>query len=118
SSILATTNLYGLGINLKDGAVHTVNITSNGVDLQVSIDSTPVASASGLNLASLSPATVGFGARTGGATERHDILNWTFACVAGNTPTVTNTPTMTPTRTNTPTRTPTNTPTPTNTATL
>src|SRR5207237_186552 len=67
-----------------------------------SIDGAPVVSATGLSLASISPATVGFGARTGGSAERHDILSWSFTCVGGNTPTPTNTATPTYTSTSTP----------------
>src|SRR5207244_12305939 len=78
--VVAQTDLNTLGIKMKNGLAHTVNITSNGSGVQVSIDSIVVASASGLNLASLSPATVGFGAHAGAFTERHDILNWSFAC--------------------------------------
>src|SRR5439155_5863591 len=85
-SVVAQTDLNTLGINMKSGLAHTVNITSGGTTIQVSIDSIFVASATALNLASISPATVGFGAHTGAFTERHDILSWSFACGTCSSP--------------------------------
>jgi hypothetical protein len=79
-------DLSSTPIQMKDGNVHNVAISYNGSALSMSIDSYPIFN----NLAvSLSPgvdangnAYVGFGARTGGYYENHDVLRWTFAPVA------------------------------------
>jgi hypothetical protein len=82
------------GINLSDGEVHTAAIDYADGTVNVSIDSRPIVSANDIDLASISPAVVGFGARTGGAHENHDILDWSFeantAPVAKDQPVTTN----------------------------
>ncbi|MBS1796063.1 MAG: CSLREA domain-containing protein [Acidobacteria bacterium] len=65
--------------NLSDGAAHTVklNVSASGQAVLL-LDGAIVITATGVNLSGLSPAYAGFGARTGGSAETHDILNWSF----------------------------------------
>lgn len=78
-------DLSSTPIQMKDGNVHNVTITYDGAAFSMSIDCFSIFN----NLAvSLSPgvdpsgnAYVGFGSRTGGAYENHDVLNWTFTSV-------------------------------------
>ena len=71
-------------VDFRDGAVHTAHVDYAPGELTVYIDNytTPVISAQVNLQTSLALANgrawVGFTAATGGATENHDILSWTF----------------------------------------
>lgn len=65
-------------INLSDGQVHTANIEYSAGTVAVSIDGNQVTSTNNIDLGSISPATVGFGAFGGVYTENHDILSWSW----------------------------------------
>jgi Legume lectin domain/Bacterial Ig domain/Immunoglobulin domain len=82
-------DLTGTPINLSDGNVHTAQITYDGAGLSVSIDDVAAIENFPVSLDHVldadGAAWVGFGARTGGAWERHDILNWSF-CTLTNGP--------------------------------
>ena len=98
---------YSLGsvtpaIDMSDGAVHTVKIAYDGVNLDVYLDDlvTPVLTVAwdfttggtyagggavgGMNLQGGTSAYVGFTAAAGGAWENHDIHSWSFG-YAGTT---------------------------------
>lgn len=68
-----------LPINLKDGNAHTATVSLIGGTFTLALNSQTVITQTGVNLGAASPAYVGFAARTGGATENHDILSWLFA---------------------------------------
>lgn len=76
NAVVAKTSPFG--ININDGAVHTVKITLTGSTLSVYFDEniTPIAFASGINLDSR--AYVGLASRTGVWSENYDILGWSF----------------------------------------
>ena len=75
-------DLAGTGINLKDGNVHTALVQYDGAALSVTLDNQAIISAYPISISnavdSAGQAWVGFSARTGGAWEQHDILNWSF----------------------------------------
>ena len=80
---IAQTDLSPLGINLKDGTVHSARITFDGTGVTVWLDNVSVL----MNVAvpGMQPGTdssgqgwVGFTAATGAAWENQDILDWTF----------------------------------------
>ncbi len=68
-----------LPFNLKDGAVHTAEISLSGGSFTLRLDGTTVITQTGVSLSAISPAYAGFAARTGGSAENHDILSWSFA---------------------------------------
>jgi hypothetical protein len=75
-------DLNGTGIILKDGNIHSATLNYGNGNLSMIIDGISIFSNVALDL---SPGTdafgnsfVGFGARTGLATENHDILSWTM----------------------------------------
>ena len=81
---IAARDLNSDGIFMKDSQVHTATISYVPGDLDIVIDGIAVLSNVGVDLATagaLIPSGktyVGFGARTGGATENHDILTWDY----------------------------------------
>lgn len=79
----AQTNTVPFGINLKDGAVHTVRVTFDGTVMNVWIDGKRLlanVALPGLKMATDSNGYgwVGFGGFTGWGWENQDILSWTF----------------------------------------
>jgi hypothetical protein len=83
ASYQSTYNLDGTPINLKDGNIHSATLNYNGHTLSMAIDGISIFSGIGISLANATDpggsSFVGFGARTGLATENHDILSWSFA---------------------------------------
>lgn len=82
---VATSDLNGVGINLSDSGTHTARVIYSPNNLNLIIDGNTVLSNVGVTLSSSNglvsgtgSAYVGFGARTGGATENHDIKTWSF----------------------------------------
>ncbi|MCX6928298.1 MAG: L-type lectin-domain containing protein, partial [Verrucomicrobia bacterium] len=80
---VAQTDLTPLGINLKDGNVHSARVTFDGTAMTVWLDNVQVLT--NVPVPGLSMATdtngygwVGFGAFCGANYETHDILSWTF----------------------------------------
>lgn len=83
-------------VNMSDGAIHTLRVLHSGEQVEVFLDdmTTPIVSAAhsfstggtyiggatvgGLDLANGSSAWVGFTASTGGVSEDHDVLSWSF----------------------------------------
>jgi hypothetical protein len=82
ASYKSTYDLDGTGINLKDGNIHSATLAYGGGSLSMIIDGISIFNNVALDLAHGTDATgnsfVGFGARTGLATENHDILSWTM----------------------------------------
>jgi len=82
ASYKSTYDLDGTGINLKDGNIHSATLTYSGANLSMIIDGISVFSNVALDLShgtdAFGNSFVGFGARTGLATEDHDILSWTM----------------------------------------
>jgi hypothetical protein len=76
-------DLNGSSIDLSDGNEHLVQITCNGNSMSVGVDGTTFISNFPVSLGFAADgggnSWVGFGARTGGAFENHDILNWSFS---------------------------------------
>jgi hypothetical protein len=85
ASYKSTYNLNGTPINLKDGNIHSATLTYGGGSLSMIIDGISIFSNVQLDLSNGTDASgnsfVGFGARTGSATENHDILSWSFTNV-------------------------------------
>jgi hypothetical protein len=83
ASYQSTYDLNGTGITLKDGNIHSATLNYNGHNLSMAIDGISIFSGVGISLANAIDASgssfLGFGARTGLATENHDILSWSFA---------------------------------------
>jgi hypothetical protein len=79
----STYDLNGTPINLKDGNIHSAILSYNGYSMALSIDGISIFSNVGVSLGNATDAGgnswVGFGARTGDATENHDILSWSLA---------------------------------------
>ncbi len=82
SAYLQQRDLYPMGINLKDGAVHSAHITYDGAYMNVWLDNAIVLTNVPVSLA---PGTdgcgmgwVGFSSASGWAWENQDILIWTF----------------------------------------
>jgi len=84
---IAARDLNSDGIFLKDSNTHTARILYSPGDLDVIIDGISVLSNVNVDLATAgalvggTSAYVGFGARTGGSTENHDIKTWNFVGV-------------------------------------
>jgi hypothetical protein len=82
ASYKSTYDLNGTGINLKDGNIHSATLSYSGQSLSMIIDGISIFSNVQLDLAHGTDANgnsfVGFGARTGLATENHDILSWSM----------------------------------------
>ena len=84
---IAARDLNSDGIFMKDSNTHTARILYVPGDLDVIIDGVNVLSNVNVNLATAgalvdaTSAYVGFGARTGGSTENHDIKTWNFVGV-------------------------------------
>lgn len=83
---VATYDLNGAGINISDSATHTARITYSPNNLNVIVDGNTVLSGVGVTLSGSNglvsgtgSSYVGFGGRTGGATENHDIKTWSFS---------------------------------------
>lgn len=74
-------NALGSPIDMSNGQTHLVWVLLRDGKLSVTIDDYGVASAR-VDLRDMSPAVVGFGARTGGAWENHDINSWVFKSAA------------------------------------
>jgi hypothetical protein len=76
-------DLNGSSIDLSDGNEHLVQITCDGNSMSVGVDGTTFISNFPVSLGFAADgggnSWVGFGARTGGAFENHDILNWSFS---------------------------------------
>ncbi len=83
ASYQSTYNLDGSPINLKDGNIHSATLNYNGHSLSMAIDGISIFSGVDISLANATDGAgnsfVGFGARTGLATENHDILSWSFS---------------------------------------
>jgi hypothetical protein len=81
-SYQSTYDLNGIGINLKDGNIHSATINYGAGNLSMIIDGISIFSNVPLDLShgtdAFGNSFVGFGARTGLATENHDILSWTM----------------------------------------
>lgn len=87
----ATVDLNTLGIDLSSGATHSAQIVYAPGDLDVFVNGTPVLTNANVHVFGAAPtsananvsgtgsAYVGFGGRTGGATENHDIKTWSFS---------------------------------------
>jgi hypothetical protein len=72
-----------LSVNLKDGAIHTVQISYEPPRLSIYVDNLPEpVQAVSVDVAGIvggnGTAWVGFTAATGGGYENHDLLNWKF----------------------------------------
>src|SRR5262249_47764370 len=82
ASYKPTYDLNGTPINLKDGNIHSATLTYSGQSLSMIVDGISIFNNVQLDLSHGTDATgnsfVGFGARTGDATENHDILSWSF----------------------------------------
>jgi len=82
ASYQSTYDLNGI-LNLKDGNIHSALLSFNGHSLSMAIDGISIFSGVGVSLGNATDAGgnsfVGFGARTGSATENQDILSWTMA---------------------------------------
>jgi Bacterial lectin len=81
----STYDLNGTPINLKDGNIHSATLSYSGQSLSMLIDGVSIFSNVQLALGDATDqggnSFVGFGARTGLATENHDILSWSFTNV-------------------------------------
>ena len=89
----ASIGIFSPAASMESGATHTVQIVYLPGTLRVYYDDlvNPAITATlnlstTLNLTSGLSAWVGFTAATGGAYERHDILNWSFSSVASTNP--------------------------------
>jgi hypothetical protein len=82
ASYKSTYDLNGMGINLKDGNIHSATLNYISGNLTMTIDGISIFSNVPLDLSHGTDASgnsfVGFGARTGLAAENHDILSWTM----------------------------------------
>ena len=83
NNFVRQTALTPLGITLKDGAVHTVQATSDGTAINVWLDSVQVLTNVPVSVSTIATDTngyawVGFGAYCGSAYQDQDILSWTF----------------------------------------
>jgi hypothetical protein len=82
ASYQSTYDLNGTGINLKDGNIHSATLSYNGHSMSMIIDGLSIFSNVGVSLGNATDgggnSFAGFGARTGLATENHDILSWTM----------------------------------------
>ena len=89
--VVATQDLTPLGINVHDGAPHIVAVHYDGANISVTVDTQSVISSTPLPLGSAvladGTALVGLTARTGGVSEEHDIVSWSFT--PGGAPAVT-----------------------------
>ncbi len=68
-----------LPFTLKDGNTHTAAISLSNETFTLRLDGTTVITQNNVNLSTISPAYVGFAARTGGSAETHDILSWSYS---------------------------------------
>ncbi len=84
---IAARNLYSDGINMSDGSVHTARVIYAPGDLDVIVDGITVLSNVNVDLNTAGALVfddltyLGFGGRTGGAVQNHDILTWNYTAV-------------------------------------
>ena len=78
----ATADLNELSISLKDGSAHTVQMSHDGLHLDLWLDGHLIFAKAPMPLDAVLDdegyAYVGFGSRSGAGGEAHDILNWSF----------------------------------------
>ncbi len=66
------------GIQFRDELVHTAQITLDGTDLDVYVDSTLVVTYSSITLGAMSEGLIGMHGYVGGAYADQDVLSWSY----------------------------------------